>query len=211
MASPTRNYYILAVFAGSLFGIAASSAYKIGSASSGSKHTNSAEVIRRADKIETVSQPLLRDEFHHRYKRYVNERSRHRKVLLWEVLAAYMRANPQECFQALREVNGYYLISGDSFSSIVGNIDHHDFTLASKMASETGGSLSDALIRNGFRRQIESHPEAAFGFVRTLPGHLREELSMELARSWGKRNGPEAAAAFLGYKGVSQWQINSTR
>ncbi|MEJ7606667.1 MAG: hypothetical protein WKF37_10455 [Bryobacteraceae bacterium] len=140
------------------------------------------------------------------YQRYLADQSRHQKVLLDEVVGAYMRADPKECLATLRSMNALGLVSSDPLGGIFARIDLDDFNKGLAFASEKGNSIGEDLIRKGFDRKAQADPEAAFEDLKSVPGYLREELSTRLARIWGKSKGKEAADAFLKYNGVLQWR-----
>lgn len=155
-------------------------------------------------RLGPVKQAFLREELVDRHRGYLAGRSRHRIVLLNEVVAAYMRAEPQECLDLLKSLNAAVLIPADASELLLPN-DLDDFTHAFRMASENGGKRGDALIRSAFRRKIAADPAMAFHLLGSLPVYLVDQLSTELARSWGARDGPAAAHAFLTSSKVELW------
>jgi hypothetical protein len=195
---------VFGLIAGVLAGIAAVPIYRqadaLGARGAGRKGTATG-----ATDVRSYRQPALRDELYKRHQRYLGERSRHHRVLLDEIIAAYLRTEPEECLALLREWNLAYLVSQERLESLLLD-DSGDLGRALQLASSMSGKRGDALIRTAFRKKIASDPNQAFELLGSLPKYLVEELSSELARKWGARDGPKAAEAFLKCSTVSSWR-----
>ena len=143
-----------------------------------------------------VRQVPLREAFKNRFEEYVGSQSRHSYTLLQEVVSCYMRADPAECLDLLRSMNALTLVSSRSLSGIDSQVDQRDFATLLGVASNVNQQTAGALITKGFRELILSDPLEAFKYVSSLPLNLRNDLAAELAESWGRRDGPDAANAF---------------
>jgi hypothetical protein len=147
-----------------------------------------------------IRQTQLRQALESRFSEYVANRSRHRYILLEEVVSAYMRTDAGDCLSLLRSMNALTLISSRSLAGIDSQIDLSDFATVLRAASDAAQFDRDALIADGFRELYLTDPAEAFEFLKYLPSHLRSKLASELAKSWARRDGPTAVDAF--YKGA---------
>ncbi|MES2572077.1 MAG: hypothetical protein V4710_18725 [Verrucomicrobiota bacterium] len=138
----------------------------------------------------------LREALESRFQSYLTSRSRHSYTLLQEVVACYMRADAAECLDTLRSLNALALVSPSSLAGIDSQVDVRDFASLLKVASTVNPQSAEALITKGFQQLISSDPLKAFEYLSFLPSNLRDKLGVELAESWGKRDGPGASNAF---------------
>ncbi len=153
-----------------------------------------------------VRQPSLRRELLSRFRQYTSDRTRHHRVLLQEVISAYLRTDSTECLALLHSLKGMALFTDHNAANPTAVMELDDFPSVFRLAAETDGRTGDALIRSAFRRCIEADPEKAFRYLSMLPRHLREQLATELAKSWGAKDGAKAVDAFFRTDAVPYWQ-----
>ena len=86
------------------------------------------------------------------------------------------------------------------------HIDLDDFAGILRLAGEVDARAGDP---DSFHRLIEADPQKAFGYLSSLPVYLRRELAMDLAKSWGARDGARAADAFFHYRDLPRWEVRT--
>ena len=155
-----------------------------------------------------IRQSSLRDAFNTRFGEYLANRSRHRYVLLEEVISDYLRTDPEVCLSLLRSRSALTLVSPGSLASLDTQIDPSDLSAILRIASVCDQRVGDALISDCFRKLISTDPAKALDELQLLPTRLRGDLASELAESWGRRDGPGAADAF--YKSNIPWVSGAT-
>ncbi len=154
---------------------------------------------------KAIRQPYLRLELRRRFDEYLQDRSRHRMLLLQEIISAYLRTDAHECLALLYSWNARALVAERTLGNPITHIDSDDFAAVFRMASECDGRTGDPLIHQAFQRLIKSNPEKALSYHSSLPPHLREDLAMELAKSWAASDGAAAADAFFRTNKVHDW------
>lgn len=144
---------------------------------------------------------MLNDEMIRRIEEFRDRATSRNRLRLNEVMAVYYRSDPIECTKTLGTIGGMAFLES-AYPSIVQSSSSSFDSVNQTANALGGGAMADYLITSAFRAQIVDDPAKAFELLRSLPSHLRFALTRELAQSWGRTDGKQAAKTF--YRAVEE-------